>query len=1650
MPHKLTSGRRNYRYILSYAIVLICLLSVGPPVLAEQVTMEYFFDFPEVNSINIAGQVYDQVVMKDAPNSANAGQPALPARGARILLPFGTDVSSIEVIPDEKILVGSGYYIEPASKPIPLSKMDFQGEPPVPDPIIYNSDKPYPAVQFEKIGVQAFRGYRILVLRLQPVQYIPTSGELFYYPRLTVVVNTVESDREQSMLRGLYVDDAEIRTRVDNPDMAGGYAAGPVRGGRAYDLLIITTTSLAASFQPLKDYHDTTGMPAEIHTTSEIGSSSPDAVRDYIRERYLNDGIQYVIIGADDDIIPAKDLYVKSDPSGSEIEYNMPGDIYFGCLDGTYNYDGDSYWGEPTDGDGGGDVDLVAEVYIGRASVGNTTEAGRFVDKTLWYLTHQHTQPENVLLVGEYLGFGGVADYANAYLDELIDGSSEHGYTTVGIPSDQYAIDSLYEHTYTWSQSDLNNRINNGLHILNHLGHGSEDYAMKLYSSDVMSDLDNTDLCLVYSQTCLAGHFDGLDCWAEYMNIKTDYGAFAVIMNARYGWGEFQSTDGPSERFNREFWDAVYSTSEGKPELGRANQDSKEDNLYRINEDCMRWCYYEITLFGDPTVSIMGITGLKFTYPNGVPEMLLPGEAATFDVVVTGSGDGVPVPGTGQVHYKVNGGSVVTEWMTELSPNHYEATVPGVLCDDILEFYVSAEEEVNGRIYNPNPNSPFRPLIATGIDTVFADDFEADSGWTVSGGLWARGTPTGGGGQYGDPDPSSAHSGMNVFGYNLNGDYENNMPERHLTSPAIDCSEISGTTLKFWRWLGVEQSAYDHAYVRISTNGTTWTTIWENSGTLSDGAWNEIEYDISDIADGQPTVYIRFTMGSSDISWQYCGWNIDDLEIIGYVCGTNAPIISTTSIPDWTVNRPYSFKMEAVGGMGTIVWSDEYNELSGTGLSLSSTGFLEGTPTSARAISFTAMVIDDSLQTDEAPFSFTINPSMTVTTATLPDWTEDIAYSQQLTVSGGTGTKVWSDKNSELSGTGLTLLSSGVVTGTPPVAELISFTAQVTDITGDVAEKQLGFTVNPAIAITTESVPDGTVDAPYSQQLEATGGTGASTWADKNGDLEGTGLTLSSGGLLSGAPNAAGEISFTAKVTDGVGSVDEKLFTLTIYLRLEIITADVPDWTVENDYSFQLEAVGGVGEVVWSDKNNDLDGSGLTLSSSGLLSGAPITTAEYTFIALVTDDSKQTDEQQFTLTINPHIEITTESVPDWTINHPYSYQIVSTGGTGNVTWADKNSDLSGKGLTLSSQGLLSGTPTFMGQVTFTAAAGDQGGDAVEKVFSFTINQAILISTISLPEITCGVAYSYQTEASGGTGALTWTDKNGVLQGTGLTLSETGLISGTPIGAATLNLAMLVTDAVGATRQKTLPLKINPLLVITTDDLPDWTAGQTYEHLLEALGGTGDRTWVDMNNDLDGSGLTLGADGMVFGTPTGASSLSFTAQVTDQCGAEQQHLFEFDINPAVAITTTEVPDAEEDEAYSYQLEVTGGTGDLVWSDMNGDLNGTAFTLSESGLLSSSAAVGTISFTAEVIDITGSSDSRLFNLESIPEFLCGDINADGEINIFDVTSLIGYLYLGGAAPDPLESADVNNDGEINIFDVTHLIGYLYLDGPVPECP
>lgn len=149
---------------------------------------------------------------------------------------------------------------------------------------------------------------------------------------------------------------------------------------------------------------------------------------------------------------------------------------------------------------------------------------------------------------------------------------------------------------------------------------------------------------------------------------------------------------------------------------------------------------------------------------------------------------------------------------------------------------------------------------------------DSNPGWATTG-AWAFGQPTGSAG-----DPSSGHTGQNVYGYNLSGAYTNNMQRQFLTSDSLDFTGMTGVTLGFSRWLGVESSSYDQAALEISVGGGAWQTVWQHSGpSFTDPGWTRQTYDISAHADDQSDVRVRWVMGTTDGSVTYCGWNIDDV-----------------------------------------------------------------------------------------------------------------------------------------------------------------------------------------------------------------------------------------------------------------------------------------------------------------------------------------------------------------------------------------------------------------------------------------------------------------------------------------------------------------------------------------------------------------------------------------------------------------------------------------------------------------------------------------------------------------------------------------------------------------------------------------------------
>jgi hypothetical protein len=168
--------------------------------------------------------------------------------------------------------------------------------------------------------------------------------------------------------------------------------------------------------------------------------------------------------------------------------------------------------------------------------------------------------------------------------------------------------------------------------------------------------------------------------------------------------------------------------------------------------------------------------------------------------------------------------------------------------------------------------------IAGTISQIYYYPLDTDPGWTTEG-AWAFGTPTGGGSHA--KDPSSGHTGADVYGYNLSGDYGNNMPVRYLTTTAINCSNITSIELRFWRRLGVEFT--DYAGIDASNDGTTWVNAWNNAGVqYNDSDWVQQVVNLSSVADNHATVYVRWAMGPTDYSVTFPGWNIDDVAVWGF------------------------------------------------------------------------------------------------------------------------------------------------------------------------------------------------------------------------------------------------------------------------------------------------------------------------------------------------------------------------------------------------------------------------------------------------------------------------------------------------------------------------------------------------------------------------------------------------------------------------------------------------------------------------------------------------------------------------------------------------------------------------------------------------
>ncbi|MFH1777298.1 MAG: C25 family cysteine peptidase [Candidatus Omnitrophota bacterium] len=697
-------------------IVVLILVLVTGLTYADEICIDVSFPDPVITS---RGE-YHGIEMQDMRSIANPGEPVLPVKGVKVLIPFGQRIRDYRVELDERVELPGYYLIEPGQKEMPLS---FEGvaEETLPNKGIYERDDIYPDIRVAKLPTkQVILGYDIAVINLHPVEYCPLSGRLAYYRSMTLIVTTepvlvartlsatgevISPTEIKQRLRAMDDDKQRLLEYVDNPQTISTYnkeeniielnaatiqtesTLTTLAAPGNYQYVLITKEEFSDAFQPLIDYKIEKGITATMVTTEWIyahydgtrpdgGVDNQTKIRNFIIDAYHNWHTKYVLLGGDgdgadvggesgDNIIPARVLYYHAS------------DLYYACLDGSFDYDGDGRYGSYNDGVAGGEIDLLAEVYVGRAPVDSVTEVENFVNKTIAYDNSNSSYLQNVYMAGELLWASDPPTYGADYMEEIRLGSDNHGYTTTGfVDNSFFDVKTLYDKDYSWPKEDLINILNNHVHIINHLGHANVTHIMKMSNSDVDTMLNNEEYFFGYSQGCYAGAFNNRAPYAQEYFLPNDcilehlttgrYGAFAFIGNSRYGYGVLNSTNGSSQYYNRQFWDAVLG--EGILNLGRANQDSKEDNIPYLNYNQNRLCYLELNLFGDPELALHA----EYSGSTVIISSLYPNQGyIQTNVTITGQGFGA-TQGASKVTFN---GVEATDYLS-WTGNQIEVKVP--------------------------------------------------------------------------------------------------------------------------------------------------------------------------------------------------------------------------------------------------------------------------------------------------------------------------------------------------------------------------------------------------------------------------------------------------------------------------------------------------------------------------------------------------------------------------------------------------------------------------------------------------------------------------------------------------------------------------------------------------------------------------------------------------------------------------------------------------------------------------------------------------------------------------------------------------------------------------------------------------------------
>ena len=449
-------------------------------------------------------------------------------------------------------------------------------------------------------------------------------------------------------------------------------------------------------------------------------------------------------------------------------------------------------------------------------------------------------------------------------------------------------------------------------------------------------------------------------------------------------------------------------------------------------------------------------------------------------------------------------------------------------------------------------------------------------------------------------------------------------------------------------------------------------------------------------------------------------------------------------VPSATVGQLYTTSF-TTQGTTPVVWSvgDLYSLPSG--ISLSPAGVLTGAP----AVSGTFNFLVRASSTDgsagapapaEKSCTMTVNPSTVrlVSGCSMPDATVGVPYAQTLVPDGGVGPYRFTLNGQMPLGLGLT--SDGRISGLPQVSQYATFDVEVSDSRSNTIRQSCAISINdPSVRITTACpLPRATTGASYSMGLTATGGVGPYTWS-----VAGTlppGLAISQG-RITGAAMATGPYTFRLIATDSTGQQTGVPCSLPVtYGPLGVTGCPLVEATVGASYRAVLRPAGGSQPFTWGLASGALP-TGLQLSPTGVVDGTVSAAGDFVFGVGLRDNSLLSIVQTCSMKVRPlALQLsTTGEAPAGSIGQAYSTRFLAAGG--NPPYRFAFFGYLPDGLTGSTDGTLTGTPTKAGTMSFGIRVTDSAGAIAESVSS------IMVGVPSVPAVSIAALPSTVPAAS---------------------------------------------------------------------------------------------------------------------------------------------------------------------------------------------------------------------------------------------------------------------------------------------------------------